>query len=161
MLASGNNHKYVAAAPIQNSLGEVVKLAQTQLHDLLTRREEIGRRIRNLRQAVGGLESVPSEPALDRAIIRGLAVGSRSHTRGRSNQACLNLKRACRIALMEVGETASPEEIHSRIVRRGSFTFGDADFALPAIVRALHAMAYAREVRRLEDSQGCRWYLVV
>jgi hypothetical protein len=161
MLVPGNNHEQVAAAPIQNSLGEVVKLAQTQLHELVTQREEITRRIRNLRQAVNGLESGPSEPGLDRSIIKGLAVGSRSHTRGRSKQPYLNLKRACRIALMEVGETASPEEIHSRIVRRGSFTFGDADFALPAIVRALNAMAYAREVRRLEDSQGCRWYLVV
>jgi hypothetical protein len=161
MLASGNDHKYVAAAPIQSSICEVVKLAQTELQDLLTRREEITRRIPSIHQVVGGLEAVPSQPALDRSITKGFAVGSHTYTRDSSTQPYLNLRRACRIALMEAEGTASPKEIYCRIVRRGSFSFVNPESSIPEIVRALIAMTHSGEARCLEDTQGFRWCLEI
>jgi hypothetical protein len=52
--------------------------------------------------------------------------------------------RACRIAFLEVGGTATPKELYSAIVRRGSFSFGvhDGD-AITAIVRTLTSVAGA------------------
>ena len=161
MLTTGNDHKYVAAAPVQSSLCEVVKLAQMELQGLLTRQEEITRLIRNLRLVVGGLEAVPGQPVFDGATTRRFAGKSSSHERGRSSRAHSSLRRACRIALMEAEGTASPKEIYCRVVRRGSFSFANSDFSIPEIVQALIAMTYDGEVRCLEEGQGCRWCLVI
>jgi hypothetical protein len=161
MLASGNDHKYVAAAPIQSSICEVVKLAQTELQDLLTRREEITRRIRSIHQVVGGLEAVPSQPALGRSITKGFAVGSHTYTRDSSTQAYLNLRRACRIALMEAEGTASPKEIYCRIVPWDFFHLRHSECATQAFVGVLNAVTYDGEVRRWQNRQSFRWYSVL
>ncbi len=94
MLASGNDHKYVAAAPVQSSICEVVKLVQTELQDLLTWREEVTRRIRNLRQVADALEAVPRQLALDGTTTERFA--DRSRPQVRSNQSHLRLMRICR-----------------------------------------------------------------
>lgn len=51
------------------------------------------------------------------------------------------LTRACRIALLESQELASPEEIHARILRRASFSFVGIERPLAAIARALEILA--------------------
>jgi len=67
------------------------------------------------------------------------------------------LSRACRIALMEAGGAASLAEIRARIVRRGSFSFADSALANTAMLRTLHAMSDAGEIRRLEEGPPSRW----
>jgi hypothetical protein len=51
-----------------------------------------------------------------------------------------NLVRACRIALMELREPASAEQIYTRIVQRGSFSFTDIEHPLTAVGRALEIL---------------------
>jgi hypothetical protein len=58
---------------------------------------------------------------------------------------------------MEAGGAASVDEIRSRIVRRGSFSFSDSAFADTAMIRTLHAMSDAGEIRRLEDGPQSLW----
>jgi hypothetical protein len=80
--------------------------------------------------------------------------------RGRPRGASLRkrgLRRACRIALMEIDEPASAEEIYSRIVRRESFTFNSSDDAVAAIARALEVMARDGETSILKDGLPLRW----
>ncbi|HTR65840.1 MAG TPA: hypothetical protein VMH85_08710 [Terriglobales bacterium] len=50
------------------------------------------------------------------------------------------LARAVRIALLEAGGAASAEEIYARIVRRGSFFFGDTGVAVEEVARVLEAV---------------------
>ncbi len=160
MLASTDDDNYAGTVPVESSIREVMKLTQAELRDLLARREEIAWRIRHLRQVADGVESVPSQPAFDRTTSERFAGRSLPQVRRGSNRAQLRLTRACRIALMEE-RTASPKEIYCRIVRRGSFSFANSEFAIPAIVGVLNAMTDDGEVRCFEDGQGCRWSLVL
>jgi hypothetical protein len=50
------------------------------------------------------------------------------------------LHRACRIALLEAGGKATPEEIYLRILRRGSFSFRYRESPVAAIARVLGMM---------------------
>jgi hypothetical protein len=68
---------------------------------------------------------------------------------------------AYRIALMEAQATASPREIYCRIVRQDFFHLRNSECAIPAFVGVLNAMTYDGEVRRLQNRQSCRWYLVL
>src|SRR5579872_143299 len=99
-------------SPSQLSVSEVVRLAEMQLQQLISRQEEITRRIQHLRVIVGTPRPLQDQPH-----------GRRSCPRERSTHTNRSLLRACRIALLEVEGPASAEEIHSRILRRGSFLF--------------------------------------
>ena len=51
------------------------------------------------------------------------------------------LRRACRIAILESREAASPDEIYARIVRRASFSFEGIERPLVAIAGAIESLA--------------------
>jgi hypothetical protein len=159
----------------QSAVSETVRRVNATALDLLTRRAEINRRIRCLQGVVQGLRDLGSrnlatitashanterptaEPEASANSPREHIAGRRrSPLAGDSKRLLAGLSRACRIALMEAGGAASLDEIRSRIVRRGSFSFTDPTFAHAAMLRTLHAMSDAGEIRRLEGPQS-RW----
>ena len=77
--------------------------------------------------------------------------------RGRASISGKRLRRACRIAVMETDEAVSPEDIRSRILRRGSFPFTNLEYADVAIARTLDMMAEAGEVFSLDNGPDRRW----
>jgi len=68
-----------------------------------------------------------------------------------------DLRRACRIALLETANAVSDDELLARITRRGSFCFADTDSALLAIDGELTAMAEQGEVRAINNSSRRLW----
>ena len=85
------------------------------------------------------------------------ARGSRSHKR-RENPA---LSRACRIALLEHSEFMSENEIYSRIVRRGSFTFPNPRLAAVSLGYELNLLCEHRQARFIEIGNERRWQRVI
>jgi hypothetical protein len=161
---------------MQRSIFEVTKIAHTELLQLLARREEIAGRIRSVRQVIDGSEVFANQPASAGNTARRSAGRACSVIQTRSNQTELKqlkpkptrssrvhaiLRRACRIALMEGQETASPKEIYDRITRRGSFSFVNSESAISSVVWMLNAMTDDGEVTRLEDGQTPRWCLAL
>jgi hypothetical protein len=151
----------VGHASVRSSIFEVVKVAQTELRQLLARREEVTWRIRNLRQVVDGLKTFADQPAPARNTAGHLASRPCSLLQSNPNQPHLSLRRACRIALMEGEGTTSALEIYSRIARRGSLSFVNSEFAVSSIVGMLNSMTDDGEVGCLEDCQGRRWYRIL
>jgi hypothetical protein len=154
-------HNDVGHASVRSSISEVVKVAQTELRQLLARREEVTWRIRNLRQVVDGLKTFADQPASARNTAGHLASRPCSLLRSNPNQPRLSLLRACRIALMEGEGTASGLEIYSRIARRGSLSFVNSELAVSSIVGMLNAMTDDGEVGCFEDYPGRRWYRIL
>lgn len=150
----------------------LVTQLQLELHNLLTRNEELRRRIRSVHAVLSGLQemsnarasdysgasSVPSQPSFaDRTIARSPKRQRRSGALCNSNHVCVSLQRACRIALMETEAAVSLDEIHARIVRRESFSFVKLGSANAALIRVLCAMVRDGEVRLLKDGPCWRW----
>jgi len=158
-----------------DSVVELARVVRTELHHLSTRESAIRLRIRRLHRALQGLQDGVGRSAFDHVctevyLLRerlpgrtGEKLGGRSDSRPqfvggrRSEDASLRLKRACRIALMELEEPASVEEIYSRIARRGSFSFMNPEYAGVAIARALGGMAQQGEVYCLNDGPCWLW----
>src|SRR5579863_6923136 len=160
----------------KSAVSETVRRVNATVLDLLTRRAEINRRIRCLHRVVRGLKDLNSrdlaaitasrantERPIAEAETRGNWLREHSGDRSRSPSAVSSqrmlagLSRACRIALMEAGGAACLDEIRARIIRRGSFSFTDSAFANAAMLRTLHAMNDAGEIRRVEDGPQSRW----
>ena len=174
-----STHSVPVPGPQNSSVSEVVRLVDTELHDLIARREELCSRIQNLHQVMYGLREVvkrndfddfhfefseatdqPGAALLKFQRARGTVQSTRrmrSRRRCEMSEAGLRLRRACRIALMEGTGAASLEEIYSRIMRRGSFVFSSYEFATPALVQALQAMTVEGEVCSLKDGPQQRW----
>jgi hypothetical protein len=161
----------IAASGEHASICEVVKLVDTELHDLLARREELTSRIQNLHQVIHGLREVVRLPGF---VDPDLVTPESTHDceknarvdRGKSSEKRyvlglhhLRLARACRIALMEVEGAASLEEIYSRIVRRDSFSLASFELAAPTLRRVLNAMTMTSDpdIRSVNDGLHQRW----
>jgi hypothetical protein len=67
------------------------------------------------------------------------------------------LSRACRIALLENSAFMSENEIYSRIVRRGSFTFTNARMAPVALANELNTLIERGLARCIEMGNERRW----
>jgi hypothetical protein len=164
----------------ESAVSETAKRVHAKALDLLTRRAEIKRRIRCLQQVIQGLRDLATSATFNgcdtaaparankrtrhgnNSKPRGRTVGPmRPPLPGRSKHLPAGLMRACRIALMETGGTASPDEIRMRIVRRRSFSFADSGFANAAIIRTLNAMGDDGEVRRLGEGFQSLWQRIV
>ena len=149
----------VALAP---AIG-VVEMVHAELRELLRREGEIRRRLRALQQTLSGLQqgvgeeirgtgSSAGQVALSpqRTGLTQLRVGdspSPEHSL-RLDHTPSRLKRACRIALMEAGGSASAEEVHARILRRGSFSFRDTEHAVVAVERMLGSLLRQRRRKK-------------
>lgn len=167
------------ATALHGSIVEIAKLVETELHDLSTRRRAIRRRIRSVRRVLHGLQQGVGRPAIDdlsprlpllAARPRGTARGAADsatprHNNSRqgvdtglkSDDADCRLRRACRLALVEIAGAASAVEISSRIVRRGSFSFVNHEDAVTAVLRTLDAMANDGETHCLDDGSCRHW----
>lgn len=163
----------------ESAVFETVRRVNAEALCLLMRRSEINRRIRRLHRLMHGLrhlatknessgdngatqESAANQPARKKSCC---GSGPREQTAierqplsaaGFSNPLG-QLRRACRIALMEAGGSASLDEIRSRIVRRGSFSFSDSGLSESAIIQALDLMATNADVRGLEIGPQSVW----
>jgi hypothetical protein len=180
MTSFANQRGDVEVPAPSDSVCALVAQMQTELHSLMTRREELVARIRNLHQVMRGLRVIASRPAFDYLRVEPLAsspvlqtapapapddhtIASLSVRRLQSSGQCkssrvsLSLQRACRIALMEAGTAASAEEIYARIVRRGSFSLANMECATRALVQVLNDMAEEGEVRLLKCGACPRW----
>lgn len=165
-----------SSAVSQSAVSETVKRVNAKALDLLTRRTEINRRIRCLHQVMRGLRDLATNATFNGCDATPPACATertgpgnnstpREHTvgqmwsplPGQSQHLPAGLTRACRVALMEAGGTASPDEIRTRIVRRGSFSFADSGSAEAEIIQTLEAMTDDGEVRRLDDSPQSLW----
>jgi len=80
--------------------------------------------------------------------------------RGIHDKQNADLRRACRIALLETANAISGSELMARIIRRGSFCFADRDSAVLAIDQELTAMAEQGEVQAINSSSQRLWQRV-
>ena len=156
----------------QASVSEVVRAVIQELRELRTRYREVNTRIRHLRITVdtlqqldGNVSSVSSDvehlprvaddPTGTDPFATDFEFDASGHTAlGKEN---LELRRACRIALLETNEPASDAEIYARIVRRGSYSFTGPDSAARAIAEELHAMLVQGELRRVGNLATQAW----
>jgi len=161
----------------QNSVVEVLRLAGIELRDLLARHRHVTSRIHTLRIAVDALRELEADP-VNRESARAqhgstsrpsassqnkttanTSLYSRDTSRRRRTARTENteLRRACRIALMETDNSVSNEEVHARIVRRGSFFFADAESPAFMIAEQLSAMAEDGEICRVTEKSKSLW----
>lgn len=173
------NRGYIEAAATSDSVAALVGQMQAELRDLMARREDFARRIRYLRQVTRGLREISRAPAFthlgeelpsseghgsvaasvsaDRTTVSASGCRSQSSMQHKTHHVSVRLQRACRIALLEAESPVSLEEICARIVRRGSFSFVDPEYANPFLLEALNAMAECGEVQLLESAPCLRW----
>jgi hypothetical protein len=166
MLASGLN---ASSAAIDTSVSETIKRINASAIDLVAKRSEIDLRIRLVQQVMRGLRYLEARQAFDGSYAQSLDSGrtkeppARRNSRRRTDDggALPVLTRACRIALMEAESAASLEEVHTRIIRRGSFLFSDSESSAKAILSALNAMTDRGELRRLDNRDQALWQRIV
>ncbi|HZQ20908.1 MAG TPA: hypothetical protein VFA90_19620 [Terriglobales bacterium] len=138
-----------------DSINDTIALLQAELDELLQQKATIKLRMRNLRRHLGMLK-VDSGSAHTRSRKRRRSVTAAHRAENlKIRRLHSELSRACRIALMELGGTATAEELYAAIMRRGSFSFSLLkENPTAAIARALNAMARSSEVVRASD---LRW----
>ena len=130
---------------LSSSLDVFVHQIQGELDELILRKANIRRQMRNLRRQLSGAttnddpQQAPQKADSRRKGHRYQAKRVNSRTEQRMS---LRLRRACRIALMELDGDATPEKIYSSIVRRGSFSFLNVDVdPIAVIIRTLEILA--------------------
>jgi hypothetical protein len=148
------------------SVQNLVILMRSQLDELVRRKADLGRRRRKLlrlrHRLLCGARRSPGygagalKSSRLRNYVKRASAGARKFQRLHNN-----LRRACRIAFVEVGGVATPDQIYSLIVRRCSFSFIDVE-AEPAdaIVHTLNVMAKAGEVQCLTSDPNSAWKFV-
>lgn len=177
----GNHPGYTEAAATLDSVAALVGQMQTELRGLMSRRADLVRRGRNLRRLMRGLREISSAPFTPLAVEPPSPAGHKSATpsfplnrtaieesgrrlpsgvQHRTEHVNVQLQRACRIALLEAENPMSLEEIFTRIVRRGSFSFVNPECANPLLLQVLNAMAEDGEVNLLESAPCWRWQRV-
>jgi hypothetical protein len=162
----------------EHAVSETMKRVNAKALALLSRRTEINRRIRYLHKVMKALHDLSTNPSFNgsdggppkSAIERTRPVDNSASREPTTDQLRSShprqlqppptgLTRACRIAFMEAAGTASADEIRTRIVRRGSFSFSDSGSADAETIRTLTAMTDGGEVRRLAGSPQSLWQL--
>ncbi len=168
-MGSNNRRSRVKGTSTLASASAIVTQMQTELHGLIARQQELTRRIRSVHRVVRGLREMASTRAFNPLPTKQLPLPADSPIASQSEQnppadlrpaldpASIVLQRACRIALMEAGTAVSFEDIHERIVRRGSFSFVDINHARLTLNHVLEVMTHAGEIRILESSPNRLW----
>jgi hypothetical protein len=137
---------YSGSAP-QRSVLEVLKTASAELLELRAHYETVSHRIRTLRTAVDVLRRLENRSLAAEDLER-VDLGCSPNS---------ELRRACRIALLEASDAASEQEICRRIVRRGSYRFVNMGTATLSIVEELDALVDLGEVQRFDSPEGRLW----
>lgn len=160
------------------SASEVLGAVIHELRELRASYNRVAKRIRVLRGAMHALQELDAQSLCDRTervevktassgrsvepssiLISEDTVCRMSATQKRRihNHQNPDLRRACRIALLETANAVSEGELLARINRRGSFCFADTDLALRAISQELTAMAEQGEVQAINSSSQRLW----
>jgi hypothetical protein len=163
----------VLSAADKNAVVQTFLQVNETMIDLCLERDKINRRIRSLRRLIRGLRNLAGKGADNRRsseeFSHRLTFGTEDHdftdeqsgpalcSLASCSQKSGSLRRACRIAIFEAGGVASLEDIYSRIVRRGSFTFPNPTFARAELLKILHAMVHAKEICRIDHGLQISW----
>jgi hypothetical protein len=136
----------IAGKVVQGSLSDIVELLQTELDQLLEKKARIRQNMRNLRRRLGILQANSSKEQTTRPISRRSRNRSRRTESRKIRHLHEELARSCRIAFLELGGTATVDELYGAIVRRGSFLFSLLDEnPISAVIRTLTSMAESGE----------------
>jgi hypothetical protein len=158
-----------AQTAVHGSVTAVLQLVNVELQQLLVRREEVAKRIRSLYTAVNALKEFAARPVSctvgpacktmrEKPNLPEMSIANPTES---MDDASLRLRRACRIALLETDEPLSEQEICTRILRRGSFSFVKADLACPAILQELTAMTEAGEICCFLSGSSKKWQQIL
>jgi regulator of replication initiation timing len=140
----------------ESSVQCVVRQLQLELDELLDRKARIKLRMRNLRVRLRSLERGASG-ALRKKHRRSQSLTRRAQA-DKLRELQEELYRACRIAFLELGGTATPEALHLAIVRRGSFSFAALqEEPIAAIIRTLTEMAQSGEATCSTNGSEPQW----
>ncbi len=132
---------------------EVLKAASVELRELRDRQMQLTKRIRTVRSTMTALQNLrqvrqnPADP-LERQLMKRMAEG---------NEPDQELRRACRIAMLESPEGLTKEEVLARIVRRGSYHFANVASAKTVIRKELNAMVEEGELECEACESGWKW----
>jgi hypothetical protein len=119
--------------------------ANSELRSLIIRRSAVMKRVSKLRKTVRRLVDLYGGQNPRNSPHRSFA------------EASSTLQRACRIALMEIDGPASTVHIYDRILRRGSFQFGESDEPLVSIAIALNCLVRTNEATTTGRQALRRW----
>jgi hypothetical protein len=160
------------------SASEVLGAVIYELRELRASYNRVARRIRVLKGAMHALHELDAQSFRDHSEQVAVEVASRGKSsepntilasekavgrlpaiqkRSIHNHQNPDLRRACRIALLETANAVSDGELLARITRRGSFCFADTNSALLAIDQQLTAMAEQGEILAINSSSQRLW----
>ena len=124
------------------SIQQIVSSIQAEIDALVQQKADIIRAKRNLGRRLQAIQigTHPSNCYRLPTSKRQRNATGRANAR-KSRYAYAKLRRACRIAIMEIGENPTAEQIYLQIVRRGSFKFDNLqENPISAIARTLNVM---------------------
>jgi hypothetical protein len=140
----------------------IVNLLQKDLDDLIRQKIDVRRRIRSLSRKLREQSSPTALSARGRAThaqkFRQIST-TVGRPRGRKSERLqFELTRACRIAFMDAGGTATPDQVCFSIERRGSFSFIDLDEKpIDLVIRILNFMAETGEAKCASSDPHSPW----
>jgi hypothetical protein len=142
--------------PLYVSVSAVIGSMQAELDTLAQRKTELERRLRNLRKTWHALRATQAEASSQlRRSRRRLRRAWKVPGADKSQNLYEELRRACRIALLEAEGPATPDQIHASIIRRGSFAFEVLDEEpIAAILRMLKLISDPREAGYLTNASS-------
>lgn len=145
---------------LPGSLSCIASLLQTQLDELLQEKARIKLRLRNLRHRLSILKaSSKNKKRTARRDVSALRSNAIHRTQARRTfRLQEELARACRIAFLELGGSATAEELQAAILRRGSFSFNALEKEpIVAINHILVALARSGEAISGNERPQSRW----
>jgi hypothetical protein len=156
-MAARNDWSADAMVDDRDSVTYLVSQTKRKLAELQARRAQLRQRIQTLAKMIENL-TVVSEPG-PTAASAAIGKGEKPFTQQRrsaaprapfanviemantQSPANTNLRRACRIALMETEVPESCSQVCQRISKRGSFSFGPHEDSLSMVAQELNEMA--------------------
>jgi hypothetical protein len=138
----------------------IVGVLQTELDQLLQQKARIKLRMRNLHNRLSVLQADSRKKK--RRISRTKSRRPPNATRRARAQQIFHLHeelaRACRIAFLELGGSATPDELYAAILRRGSFSFPAIENKpTVSISHVLVSMAQSGEAVSSNEGSQSRW----
>lgn len=132
---------------------EVLKAASVELRELRDLQMQLTKRIRTVRSTMTALQNL--QQLRENAAGQGKSLRMNQTTEG--NEPDPELRRACRIAMLESQEGLTKDEVLARIVRRGSYQFPNVASAKNAVRRELNAMVEEGELECEACEVGWKW----
>ena len=146
-------------------IADIVQRAEAKLVLLQAKSEHIRSRMQALRYLANHAEECVDDIARKKYTTAPISRGHHAHdaiTRSRYSphisESQSRLRRACRIALLEIQRPQTCMEIYERIKRRGSWSFASCTDALEVIAIQLHAMVEDAEILCCVVGGETRWH---